>query len=188
MSQYVKINGVLRSINKEYTKVNGVLRSVTQKYVKVNNVLRNLYNRDFSKNIWTILSSNSASYSVGNSVSGLSKWIYSKGGTIVKIVLQSTMEFLKGDVFNITFKVDTDEEDNPDAQGQGASIIVHNSNNSSNNCALSGSSPTDDSVNTYTGTLTLTQNGCLKVEIELESCGDGYFSVYPVITINGTNL
>lgn len=188
MSQYVKVNGVLRSINKEYAKVGGTLRSVTQKYVKVNGILRNLYNRDFSKNTWTVLSSNSEDIPSVGSITNINRWVYSRYNVIVKVVLQSTMEFLRGDVFNITFKVDTDEEDNPDAQGQGASIIVRNSNNSSNNCALSGSSPSDDSVNTYTGTLTLTQNGCLKAEIELESCGDGYFSVCPAITIKGNNL
>ncbi len=172
MSQYVKVNGVLRSINKEYTKVGVTLRRVTEKYVKVNGVLRNLYNRNFSKNTWTVLSSNSEDVPSVGSATNINNWIYSRYNAVVEVLLQSTMEFLNGDIFNISFKVDTDEEDNIDAYGQGASIMVYNSNNRSNNCALSGSSPSDDSVNTYTGTLTLTQNGYLKVEIELESCGE----------------
>ena len=188
MSQYIKVNGILRNINKEYTKVGGILRDVTQKYVKVNGVLRNLYNRDFSKNEWIVLTSNSGYIpAVGSIMTELDSWIFSRGGTVVKVTLQSTMEFLKGDTFNITLRVYTDEDSNPDAIRQGADMIVYNSNSLSNGVTISGSSPNSGEVQ-YTGTLTLTQNGYLKIDIELESCGDDYFSVFPIIKINDNVL
>ena len=199
MSEYIGVNNIAREIKEKYVGINGVAREVQSEYLGVNNLAREVFtSRDLSKNMWRVVSlahggssTNSMLSTVGSTFTPLSeKWLYSSGAGVSEVTLCSTIKFLRGDTFKITFFADLDlseeEEKFNDAYGQMCFMTAYNSNDTSN--SASASLRTEIERGEQTVNLIMTSDGYLRICLSLESCGENYISSSVNIKINDIKL